>query len=240
MEEFLLNNYSFLTHTVEIIAAITGVATYKKFKKTEVRYFIYFLVYIAIIELIGSYPRYFYNYEFLNPLKKFVSGTWIEKNYWWYNIFWGLGAPLFYVTYFMTVIKVKNYKRVLYWCRLLFLIATFLYIAFNIQEFVGSSIKFNIIFGAVVVLISVSLFFLEVLQNEKILSVFRSINFYIAVVIFIWFLVLTPLKFYDVYFSTADWNFIFLKGQIYLSMNVFMYLAFTLALIFCKSELNDD
>jgi hypothetical protein len=48
------------------------------------------------------------------------------------------------------------------------------------------------------------------------------------------------LVFYDIYNTNGDWNFIFLKWQIYLSANVFMYLTFTFALIFCKPDIKND
>jgi hypothetical protein len=58
LREFLLHNYGFLTRLVEIIAAVSGILVFKKYKDTAVKYFIYFLIYVAIIELIGDYTSY--------------------------------------------------------------------------------------------------------------------------------------------------------------------------------------
>lgn len=239
MKDFLLENYNFLTKSVEVIAAIVGLITFKKYKSTHVKYFIYFLVYVAVIELIGSYPRYFYNYEFLTPFKLFVKNTWAERNFWWYNIFWNIGSALFYSFYFLRILKFKLYKNIVIFSRALFVVLVLGYIVLNPDKLFDNTVVFNTILGAFLILICTSLFLLEILQSEKILTFYKSLNFYIATIVFIWFLVITPIVFYNIYFSKADWNFIILKWQIYLIMNVFMYLGFALALLVCKPEESD-
>ncbi|RMZ50932.1 hypothetical protein EB822_06015 [Flavobacteriaceae bacterium PRS1] len=74
------------------------------------------------------------------------------------------------------------------------------------------------------------------LQSETILSFYKSINFYISSTILIWWLVITPLVFFQIYFLNVDWSFIILRWQIYLFMNIFMYSSFTIALIWCKPQ----
>ena len=74
------------------------------------------------------------------------------------------------------------------------------------------------------------------LQSYKVLNFYNELYFYISSAFLIWYLITTPLIFYQIYFSTADWSFIFLKWQIFLFANVFMYLTFTFALIYCKPE----
>lgn len=54
------------------------------------------------------------------------------------------------------------------------------------------------------------------LQSETILSFYKSINFYISSTILIWWLVITPLVFFQIYFLNVDWSFIILRWQIYL------------------------
>ena len=74
------------------------------------------------------------------------------------------------------------------------------------------------------------------------LAFYKSINFYISIIIFIWWLIVTPLVFFESYNNTSDWSFVFLKWKIKLLSNVFMYLTFTFALIFCgpEQEKNDS
>lgn len=236
MKEFLYNNYSLVTKAVELLAALTGLLLYSKFKHTVVKYFIWFLVYVFIVELIGGYTVYVYKYEALDSIEQALKGTLIERNYWWYNVFWVIGAPMFYTTYFMTVIKTKLFKNILGWLRLLFFLITITYVLFNLDAYFKSNLKFNDILAVFVILVCVTLYFVEILNSDRMLTFYKSANFYIAGINFIWFLVITPIVFYDHYFSKADWNFVFLKWEIYLTMNFFMYLSFTFVLLCCKPQ----
>ena len=110
------------------------------------------------------------------------------------------------------------------------------YIVFNINLFFNSSIIVVKILGAIVVLLSTVLFFMEILKSNKVLAFYKTIDFYIASVVFIWFLVRTPIVFYDVYFTTKDWDYVILKSAILLITNMFMYLTFSFALLWCRPQ----
>ncbi len=238
MEEFFRENYTFITITFEILAAITGMLLLKKYKHPTTKYFIYFLVYVAILELIGGYPSYFSDYAFLSDFKATFKGTLFQRNYWWYNIFWTIGSPLFYSFYFIKILKTKLFSKIIKFSSTIFFISSIIYIARHWNEFFNSIIVFNQIFGEVIIILCVILYFIEMLQSETILTFYKSINFYISSIILIWWLVITPLVFYQIYFLTEDWTFIILKWQIYLFMNIFMYSSFAIALIWCKAENN--
>ena len=77
---------------------------------------------------------------------------------------------------------------------------------------------------------------MEILLSDTILVFYKSINFYISVAILIWWLIITPIVFFEKYNTTSDWDYVFLKWQIKLFANICMYLTFTFALIFCKPE----
>ncbi len=236
MEEFLRQNYSFLTKSVEIMAAITGLLLLNKYKYSATKYFIYFLVYVAIVELIGAYPRYFATYDFLNEFKIALKGTLFERNFWWYTIFWVIASPLFYTFYYIKILKTKLYIKIIKFSGILFFVSSIIYFTTNWTILFIKSPPFLIILGVVIIFLCVILYFIEVLQDDRILVFYKSINFYISATIFIWWLVITPLTFYNIYYSTADWNFIILKWQIYLFANFFMYSTFTIALIWCKPQ----
>jgi len=235
---FLLNNYFFITHFVEIMAALAGIYSYKKYKHTVVKYFIWFLVYIAVLELIGAYPRFLRDFEFLREVEVYLKGTKFEKNHWWYTIFWGMGSPMFYSFYFQNLIKSKKNTRWLYYSTLVFFVFCMVIIASNWDIFFVASFPGISVFGAAIILMSIVFYFLEILQSDRILSFNNSINFYISTVLLIWFLVITPLVFYQIYYAMADWSFIFLRWQIYLTLNIFMYSTFSIALLWCKPQNN--
>ncbi len=236
MEEFLRQNYILITHGVEITAAIAGIIFYKKYKRTSAKYFIYFLIYVVIIEHLASYPRYVAEYDFLKDIKDYLKGTKFQRNYWFYTLFWNIASAIFYTWYFKANIKNNLFKTILKYGLLLFIFSSTVYLINNWDWFFANMAVFINVTGALLILLSVCLYFLEILRSNFILRFHRSLNFYVAGVLIIWFLITTPLSFYNMYYSTADWIFIFLKWQIFLFANIFMYLTFTFALIFCESQ----
>jgi hypothetical protein len=234
MNEFLRQNYLLVTHSIELISAVIGLIYLKKFIGTAVIYFIYFLCFIIISEYITTYTLYIENNGFFS----FLKGTIIEKNTWWSTLYWKIGAILFYSFYFRRVLKTNTYVLILKYATYVFLVFSIIFIAFNWQDFFIKPFPIINVLGAVIIFLCATLYFLEVLQSERILTFYKSINFYISATILIWWLIITPLVFYDIYFSTDDWDFVFLKWQIYLFANIFMYLTFTFALIWCKPETN--
>lgn len=232
MNEFLKENYNLLTYSVEIIAALSGVLSYGKYKSSPVKYFIFFLAYAGIIDIIGNYPRYFKSWG----ISGFIKDTAFEQNYLWYTVLWGMGSALFYILFYKKILNDSGRKRFLNYAAILFSIGAVCHIFFKFQS---SSSEYRIIifvFGSLLILLSVYFYFIEILESDKVLTFYKSIYFWISSVILIWFLITTPLLFYEIYFSSADWNFVFLKWQIYLFANLFMYLSFTFALLWCKPE----
>lgn len=238
MQDFLLNNFSLILHFVEVLAAIVGLLCLKKYKGTIVKYFIYFLVYVALMELIGAYPIHLKNYESLSSIRDALEGTLIEKNHWWYLIFWTIGSTIFYSLYFRQLLDSQILKKTIKYLLLLFMVFNLLYFTINCEAiFKPIPIVVRII-NVVIVLLSVIFYLTELLQSDKLLKFYKSVNFYIASTLFIWLLVFTPLLFFDDYFSTKDMAYVKLKATVILCCNIFMYLTFSFALIWCKPQNN--
>ncbi len=232
MEEFLLSNYMTFTLSFEFLAAITGLFCLRKYKNTPVKYFIYFLCFIAISEFLSLYTLFVENGSFL----WFLKGTIFERNYWLVTMYWTIGSIIFYSFYYLKVIRAKKYLNILKFSSFAYLTFVLLYISTHFNAYFYKSFASIDIAGTVIIFICVFFYFLELLQSNKILKFHKSINFYISSVILIWWLIITPLVFYQSYFNNVDWNFIFLRWQIYLFANIFMYSTFTFALIWCEPE----
>ena len=232
MEEFLIKYYIPLTHGVELLAALTGVIYYRKYNYSNAKYFIYFLVFIAIAELVSGYTHFIEN----DGLFSFLKGTVFQKNYWWGALYWSLGGIMFYSYYFLRIIKTKSFVLVIRISRYFYLIFFFVYIFFNWNDYFIKPFPVINILGAIVIFLCAIFYFIEILKSDVVLTFYKSLNFYIATTIFIWWLIITPIVFFNIYYRHVDWNFIFLKWQIYLFANICMYLTFTIALIWCKPE----
>ena len=232
MQDFLLEYKNTISFSVEILAAVTGLVLYKKYKPTAAKYFIRFLVYLSICDFLGGYVNYISNDGFFS----FLSGTIFVRNFWWSTLFWKIGAIVFFSFYYNKVLKRKPFKVLIKYSGIVFLLFSLSYIITHWNEYFTRFFPIIDVIGAVVVFLCTVFYFIEVLQSERILTFYKSLNFYISAAIFIWWLIITPLVFYDIYNSHYDWNFIFLKWEIYLFANIVMYLTFTFALIYCKQE----
>lgn len=231
MKHFLLSNYSVLTHLAELMAAVTGILLYKKYKLKHAKYFIWFLVYLFVCDSLGSYKKYV-NDGFLY----FLKGTVFEKNFWWSTLSWKVGAILFFSFYYSRILKTKAFKFYVKISGILFFFFCVIYIGLNWNDFFIRFFPVISITGTMVVFLCTVLYFIEILLSERILTFYKSLNFYISMAIFIWWLIITPLVFYDLYVSNDDRNLSILKMEIYLFSNIFMYSTFTFALIWCKPE----
>lgn len=228
--------YTIITFTVVVLPAIVGLLLYKKYKGKTVKYFIWFCVYIVIIEIIGNYNLVLDKFEPLYFIKEFFKGSLFENYNWWYIIFWELATALFYAFYFYNLIKNVWFRKIIKFSTLVFVIIFLGYFMNNLDTISTQRHSFFIVSSAILILLSVLMYFIEILKSDKILTITRSMNFYIGVAILFWHLIITPLTFYDIYFNPSDMNYSIIKGLIYLGCNVFMYLTFTIALIWCKPQ----
>lgn len=235
MEDFFVQYKSEITRFVELLATITGLIFYKKYKFTSARYFVFFLVYLSLGDFINTYVYYIKN----DGIFSFLEGTVFQRNTWWSTLFWKIGAILFFGFYYSKILKNKKFKRVVKVSSYFFFFYSLMCIVFNFDDFFIKSFSSISIFGAIIIIFCSVFYFIEILQSEKILTFYRDLNFYISTSIFIWWVIITPLVFYDTYNLLWDWNFIFLRWQIYLFANIVMYSTFTFALIFCSPE-NDN
>lgn len=238
MNEFLYNNYSLINRSLEFIAAITGIFLLRKYKTTEVTYFIYFLVFVALADFVSMYTRYVRDDRFLY----FLIGTVIEKNHWWSTLFWKIGAIVFYSFYYQKILTSPISKKVLKIAASSFVSFSVIYIFLHWQEFFVRSFPAISVFGAIIIFLCTIMYFLEILQSDNILRFYKSINFYISTAIFIWWLIITPIVFFDKYqayiynVQERDWDYINLRSYIYLFSNILMYSTFTFALIYCRPK----
>lgn len=232
MGDFFLNNYRLITHTVEFSAAIAGLFCYKKYKNTPVRYFIWFLVYIAFIDTLSGYAAYIDKFSFLN----FLKNTKFRTSHWCGTLFWNIGSTLFFSFYYSKILKGKLFVSIIKISGIIFLLASVISIGIHWDTFFNKFSPFITVFGALVILICIAFHFIEILQNEKIIMFYKSLNFVISAALLVWFIITTPLVLYNVYYSPSDWNFVFLKWQILLFSNIVMYLTFAFAFIWCQPE----
>ncbi|KJD34223.1 membrane protein [Tamlana sedimentorum] len=231
MNEFLIKYYYIITFSVESLAAVTGLILYKKYKLTSAKYFIWFLCYLTICDTLAYYPLLI-KHGYLS----FLRNTRFFSNFWWSTLFWHIGAILFFTFYYRKILTYKTFKIVLKYAGYLFLAFCFIYVSLNFEDYFVRFFPVISVFGALIIFMCVMFYFIEMLQSNNILTFYKNLNFYITAISFIWWLIITATVFYEIYNSNNDWNFIFLRWQIYMFANAIMYFGFTFALIYCRPE----
>ncbi|MCX7547419.1 hypothetical protein OS188_05560 [Xanthomarina sp. F1114] len=236
MLDFIYNYGSQLNDLILVVCAVIGIMFYKKYRNYNSKIFIYYLVYVALVDFIGSYPSYVIEIEELHGLGNYLKGTYFSRNFWWFTIFWNIGSVLFMSYYYYVILKNRTFKKIVKYICLIFLASSIIYISQNVDAFFNSLLKFVNIFGALVILNCISLYFIEILNSDKILVFYKSLNSIVSITMFLWWLIITTLLFYEAYFSAYDIGYLNLRSNVYLFSNLFMYSTFSLALILCDPE----
>ena len=191
-----------------------------------------------IFEFGEGYLRYLRYFDCLQPVETYLKGTIFEDNQWWYNIFWVFGGGLFVCGYVYKILVssvLKNTVAVLSSAYVIFFIIRF-YTAKNVVLNSNDMVCFMV--GGFVIIGGISLYFIEVLRGEWLVSLKNAFNLLVLGALFVWWLTVAPTLFYEDYFNVTDRAFILLRRSIILSCNIVMYGVFSWALIYCKPQNN--
>ena len=235
MIEFITKYFNFISYGFELLPAIIGLVVFKKHKHTVTKCFIYFLVYIVFVECVGICFIYFRELGVIQFLRLYGLRS---TN--WFNAFWMFGSILFILKYYHLLLETKLYKTIIKYTALVFTIIFVLHVIFNFELFLKAHPPIYFILDASVVCICVALYLLELLKSNAVLNMFTSFGLYASTGLFVWWLVITPIIFYDQYNTTADWDFANLKRRVFLFANIFMYTCFAIGLIISKPHLKHD
>lgn len=238
METFLDKYYAIINFAIVFLPAIIGLLLYKKYKNSLVKYFIWFCVYVSLVEIIGAYPKFINELESLNFLNELLKDSLFVNSNWWYLIFWNFAGALFYAFYFYNLINNSRFKIIIKYLSLVFVCIFIIYFIKTIKIIPFDSNTFLTILSAILIVTTVLIYFVDLLKSDKLLSVFRTMSFYIGAIILLWHLITNPLKFYDMYFNRTDLDFAIMNALIFLGCNTIMYVTFSIALIWCKPQNN--
>ncbi len=233
MIEYITQNFNFITYSFELIAALAGLFCFKKHQNSATKYFIFFLSYIFIVEIIGALLIYTPTVFPINLLRRLGFQITI-----WYNVFWYFGSILFILFYFHSILKLKQFKFSIRVVGILFSILMLGHFIIYFEVFKTSHPVLYQFLGLLATFICIALYFIEFLKSNSILNIFRTFGFYASVGLFLWWLIITPVIFFDFYNTESDWDFVNLKRRIFLFANIFMYTCFTVGLILSK-PIND-
>lgn len=236
MTDFILNNYDLLIKATICLSCLAGVFVYKNHKEYTSRIFIYFVLFVLVIEIVGGYTIYIDKYELFSPLKQLIKNSPFRRNYWWYIIAWDLGSVLFVSFYIFKILKLEKYKKLVKYSSLSYLLIALGIISINTDDLFSGFIPSVFLLGFLVMLTNVMLYFIECLQDDRVLEFRQSFNSIVLGTLLVWWLIVAPLSFYEDYYHPNDEGYIQLRSLILFFSNFFMYGMFTFAFLFCKPQ----
>ncbi len=221
---------------LEILAASAGIFYLKNTNSTRSdTLLVLFLWFSVFTEVVSSYAGFahFSEYTFLG----FVKDTPFKKNYWLANVYIVI-SNLFYVYYFgikLTNILAKKILLVLSVIMLIAVIIDFIY-----SEFFNAISRVSTIYGSMLILLSILLFYLHLLSSGKLLNLRYYLPIYISVALLLYTLCISPLDFLSNYFKTSTGNQLFVSFRVYtlFILNILLYLTYTFAFILCSKKRN--
>ncbi len=229
--------YLSIFHLLEFLAALAG--TYYLFKKKpenkNIKYLIYFLWLTLVVEIIGIYAGYAYYSDYQKLA--FLKGTVFERNYWLFNPKIILEYIVF-VLFFRSFLVQKDSKKFLKYLIIFFAITAVLYLIFSGEYFVSISL-YNSIVGNIVLMLSIGMYFFELMKSSNIIHFKKLLPVYIAIGVLIFQLGLTPLRIYSKYYSMSlSPEFVALWKPTLIILNVFMYFTFIIGFVYCARKDN--
>ena len=219
--EFLLETKLYIGTIFEIIAAISGFWYLRKSNdlEPEIRYFIYYLILIVILEVYGYLPIWAWleNYEILS----FYENSVFRRNLWWSNSLSIVGIIIISLV-FVRSIQNESVRKAFYFTLVLFVIFSVISF-FTFGEFFHANDPYSSIVGVFIVFLAVVFYYFRIFNSEEIVNFYGDIRFYISFAIVIWNLCIIPLDIYSGYFNLENPAYIELETKVRIFSNMFLY-----------------
>lgn len=222
-----------LTHLLEFLAALSGSYYLRKTKHSPmVRYFVWFLWLTVFVEIIATYAgaAFHSDYKYFS----FIKGTPFAGNYWIYNIY-SIIAFTAYISLFSFHLQDKKWRKGLLFTTGIFIVSSIVYLFVTDVYFKAHS-SFTFFVGSLIVLISIGVFYWELLKSDEILAVKRSIHFYISIGALVYHLGFVPLVIYSRYYNMESPEFVKIYVFILYGINYFLYSLYTLGFVICSRK----
>ncbi|WP_034922919.1 hypothetical protein [Gillisia sp. CAL575] len=224
--------FLFIAIFLEGFSVIAGIYYLKKMPNDlSNKLLTYFLLITFTVEITGLIPAIIYHNEALHHLKDTVWYT----NFWLFNPYLVVSFA-FYCYYFGRSLQSRILKNILNYSVIVFVISSFLILIFSDVLFVSHS-YFTLFFGVALLFLAISFYYYELLRDEKLLDIKRSVKFYVSVAFLLFNLISLPLWIYFKYFSnTISPEFVKLYQSIFYLSNVLLYSTYIFAFIYCAQQ----
>jgi len=181
----------------EISAFLLCIYYYKNHKSKAILYLTWFLGFTVFIEIIGSYTVLLDEISFLTSLK----GTGFERNIWIYNIYM-IGSFLFYTSFFKWFLNSDKTIKILNGLSVVYAIGSVIYLFVKGGFFEAYSL-FTLLAGTALVLLSIFLYYYEIIKGDNLLEINKSLPFYVSLGALFFHICSAPVLIYSIYYRES-------------------------------------
>ena len=204
----------FLTTAVEFAAALMAIVHYRKYRASNEKYFLIFLWYTFLVDLVGAALGHIYNVD----------------NYWLYNGYL-VTMYLFYFYWYYQILKSNAFRRFTRFFSAVFILVA---LASFIWQPMDNYHMYTFNVGALFVLILTVFHFYQLLNDDQVLIVKYKLSFWISTGLLLFSVGMIPL------FSLSE--YLDFQGAGYIitlvSLNVILYGCYIIGFIWTKKSYN--
>ena len=196
-----------------IVAIIASIYSYK-YKKTFLKYFLVLLWLVVFVDLLAIYCN-----------KRYESSLLV------YNLYHLFNFTVLLLIFRNRVEKIKNKKIILFFL-FMFLLVYFFNMLF--QNYITQTQTAPFVVGGVFVIISVLLYFTEILYSYEILNITRNLLFWISTGLLLYFIVKIPTRVLRNHWEgVVNYENVFIAEHV---IGIIMNLFFVIGFIWMKEE----
>lgn len=229
MLDFLINNRSIITKSVELIAALSGTYYLTKSRDNSARLFVIYLWITFFVEVIAMYASFIYyndyDYVWFQAIKThsvFSNNGWLYNMYSYFIVF-VLGL------YYIKLINNRSHILVIKLLIITYFVLSTMLLLFT--DYLGTS-EFLYFLEEVVIIVCILFYLFELLKSDGLLKFYNSIHFYIAVGLFVWYLCVMPIYIFGDLYKAANVNYVRYRSLVLILFNIVLYLCYTFGFYF--------
>ena len=164
---------------LELLAALVAVLYYRKYATSHLRHFVFLLWGVAAVEFVMAAVKHFY------------EGVVVQNNF-VYNLLTSIQYVYFFFVYYYTM-KTARYKKIVAGFLVAFPVAvTINFLWIQRLTITAPFHSYTFTLGAILLMVTIGLFFAEILNTEKVLYFKRYLMFWISIGLFLFYTGIIP------------------------------------------------
>ena len=218
-----------ILHSLELIAAVFGSIYLIKSRNQSVRLFVVYLWVNFAIELIATYPLVLYYNNFDYSWFQWLKQSSFASNEWLYSIHSYITVIMIGL-YYRRLIKTINYRQIISGLIMFYCVFA---VSYNILKTKVDFLQDLNYFIEEIVVVSCTVFYLfELFKSQKALEFYRSVHFFIAIGLFVWYMCVMPVFLFSDFFTEVNTLYVNFRVFTLLTFNVILYSCYILGFYF--------